>query len=279
MMAQVAKSVSLLSIGFMTVLLNLTEVVTIMKNISGKSSFEIILLSLSFADLFVGCGMLLSGTDNLFYHMLQVHFDKDAIMYTLGQIIFALCFWASFQHILLIATERFIAVYFPIPHLVFISEKKNSKILIFGLWIISLCMVPIYYLKRREFIILSLVITYVSVGVMLIIYGLITRKIKVRKTMQGRSSGLRQHRSSHGGSSSVQSLVALNSSMVVACFLMCTCPWMITTTLLVLANYLNVEAAQLFVTIYVLPFNSLLDPLVYFWVFYFKKGNKLVARN
>ena len=273
MTISIFESISLLSIGFITVLLNLIEVLLIWRKGSGKRSFEIILLGLSFADLFVGFANLLSGADYLSCHLQQVPLDKSRLLYTLRQIIFALSFWASFQHILFIAIERFMAVYYPISHLLFISEKKNSKIQISILWLISFCMVPVYYFKRKVFIILSIVIAYLATGIMLIIYGFITGKI-IATEKQSSCNPLRQHRPSQKGNYKTQHLVAINSAIIVACFLLCTCPWMITTTLLVLADYLNVEVAQLFVTVYVLPFNSLLDPLVYFWVFYYKNRQR-----
>ena len=56
-----------ISIGLVTVFLNLIEVILLMKQSSRRKPFDIILLSLGFTDLLAGTGTLFSGTLHLLY--------------------------------------------------------------------------------------------------------------------------------------------------------------------------------------------------------------------
>ena len=62
-------------------------------------------------------------------------------------------------------------------------------------------------------------------GFLVVIYGLIARKIIL-------SNRMRQHNHSgesqvHGRKDKIQRLVIINSGLIVACFILCSSPWMI----------------------------------------------------
>ena len=168
MLPYIEKVISLLSIGFITVVLNLIEVVIIAKEGHGRSLLETTPLSLGFADLFVGIAVILSGTCYLLPS--SVSPDPDQILYASLVIIFPMSFWASFQHILLTAAETFSAVYFPIPHPLFILKKRNSIIEVSILWLSSVLTCPLHYFQTEAFMYLSLAAAYIGIEIMIIIY-------------------------------------------------------------------------------------------------------------
>ena len=95
MLPYIEKVISLLSIGFITVVLNLIEVVIIAKEGHGRSLLETTSLSLGFADLFVGIAVILSGTCYLLPS--SVSPDLDQILYASLVIIFPMSFWACWN--------------------------------------------------------------------------------------------------------------------------------------------------------------------------------------
>ena len=89
---------------------------------------------------------------------------------------------------------------------------------------------------------------------------------------------MRQHNHSgesqvHGRKDKIQRLVIINSGLIVACFILCSSPWMI-SAVLELLNGQTIKRTQTpygSSQYYIIVVNSLLDPLIYFLVSYYKK--------
>ena len=261
-----------ISVGFTTVLINLIQAVVLIKKSSRKSPFEIILLSLAFADLFSGAGALLIGTVDLL-HLLQstVKSGLVAILGFSGPIIIAFSVWTSLLHVLLIAIERFTAVYFPLYHRIFISKRRNSTFIISVVWTISVVVVPVYYFRYKICVITGLISSWLLIGFLIIIYGLIARKVTLNNKQQARSG--EPNDSQH--SSKTQSLVVMNSGILIVSFILCSSPWVVLTTRNLLDGQHYIEENQFRSNIahYIFVVNSLLDPFIYFFVSYYRKKN------
>ena len=253
-------------VGFVTILLNLIEIVVLIKRGSRKSSFEIILLSLGFADFIHGVGSLLDGTAGLF----EVLSPKSAvgavgILYSAAWTTIAFSVWASFLQIFLITLERFTVVYFPIHHRVLDSKKYKSKIAISILWTASIGMGLLFYFKKHIFIFCSLVGTMTLTVILIIIYGLIIRKVMIGNRQENHLNELYQQ----SPNNERQHLVVINSGIIIACFILCSSPWMV-YEIFRLAKQQGMGTSRV-VTYNILAINRLLDPLIYFLFSYHRK--------
>ena len=262
-----------IAIGLITQFLNFIEIWLLVKKSRRKNPFEIILLSLAFADFFTGTAALLDGIEFLLYpHPSTAKNDLIRILLYTADAITALSIAASAIHIFLIAIERFTAVYFPIHQRVFISKRRNTRITLTVVWIVSAGWVFVCFFKFHIYLITSLVGVSLLMGMLVVIYGLIARKIILNnRVRQQICSGQSQVQ---GRREKIQHLVAINSGIIVACFIFCLSPWIIFAIRELLEGH-TVErthspyAASQFSMFAV---NSLLDPLIYFLVSYYRKS-------
>ena len=256
-------------VGLLTQFLNFIEIWLLMKKSQRKSAFETILLSLAFADFLVGTGTLLLGILHLLYLLPST--NKSDMLSITAENMTVLGITASLIHVYLITIERFAAVYFPIYHHVFVSKRQNSRITIALMWIISAALDIVCFFKFQIYFITALVGISLLMGLLVVIYGLIARKIVLNNRMrQQNHSGQSQV---HGRKDKIQQLVVINSGLIVACFTLCSSPWMI-SAVVKLFNGQTIERTQtpdgaLLYHLFVV--NSLLDPGIYFLVSYYRK--------
>ena len=248
--------ITLISTGIMTQFLNFIELWLLIKKSERKSPFEIILLSLAFADFLTGTGALFLGTADSLY------------LFMIADIITVLGIAASFIHVLLIAIERFVAVYFPIHHSVFVFKRQTSLITITLGWIVSVTSVLVYTFQFKAYLIFALILVLVLTGLLVVIYGLIMRKIVLNNRQQifpGESQA-------RGRRNKIQRLVVINSGIIAACSIFCSSPWVILTILRLLKG-VNIERFQIGYrfTHHTMVLNSLFDPLIYFLVSYYRR--------
>ena len=116
------------SIGLITQILNFIEIWLLIEKSQRKTPFEIILLSLAFADFLAGTGTLLLGSVHLLYLLPSIaKSDMLHILYITASIVIGLGLAASFVHVFLITIERFGAVYFPIHHVFLFLGEETLK--------------------------------------------------------------------------------------------------------------------------------------------------------
>ena len=128
------------------------------------------------------------------------------------------------------------------------------------------------FFQFNMFITAALVAVLLQTRFQFVIYGLIAWKIILNNKQQTRlgESHVQGHRNK------VQGLVVINSGIIVACFILCASPWMILTTLRLLKG-LKVKRDEISysVTYFIVVINSLLDPLIYFLVSYYRKRKRI----
>ena len=258
-----------ISVGLIIQFLNFLEICLLIKKSQRKNPFEIILLSLAFADLLAGTDTLLLGTvRSLYLLFLTAMSDMLDTLGIIADSITAFSVLVSLSHILIIAIERFAAVYFPIHYRVFVSTRKISWITITFMWIASAALQLVYFFQFETYLISSLVAVLLLTGFLVMIYGLIARKIVLNKRQQNRSGQL--HGQGHGNK--IQRLVLINAGIIVACFILCSSPWVIVAILKLLKGVrIERDKIQYYFNYFTVLINSLLDPLIYFLVSYYKR--------
>ena len=88
------------SIGLITQILNFIEIWLLIEKSQRKTPFEIILLSLAFADFLAGTGTLLLGSVHLLYLLPSTaKSDMLLILYITASIVIGLGLAASFVHV------------------------------------------------------------------------------------------------------------------------------------------------------------------------------------
>ena len=267
----------LLVAGFITVLLNVIEITILIKKGSRKSAFEVILLSLGFADTFAGLSLLTIGFGRLSYFLqpatLTTLTKTSSNLYVAGQTLLVFSIWASFVQILLITVERFMAVYFPIRHRTLTyARKQASRIAIFSVWIFAVGMGHLFYFKCRIAIIISVGSTLILSIVIMIIYGLIAQKMILTKRKLNRPDELRIHHTGQHLANNTEFLVVVNSITIIAFSAVCSTPWIVITVLR-LTNAINVGQSSYSLAYYILASSPLWDPLIYFFFSRYRKRN------
>ena len=258
-----------ISVGLMIQFLNFIEIYHLIKKSQRKTPFEIILLSLAFADFLAGTSALLLGIGRLLYlPPSTAKSDVLHILFIAVDSITAFSVTVSLGHVLLIAIERFAAVYFPIHHRVFVSTKKISWTIITLMWMVSAALLLVYFFQFKTCLISGLITVLLLTVFLVIIYGLIARKIILNKRQQNRSVQL--HNQGHGNK--IQRLVIINSGIIVACFIFCSFPWVILIMLKLLKGWeIEKDQFEYHFTYFTVVLNSLLDPLIYFLVSYCRR--------
>ena len=257
-------------LGFTTAFLNLIEIVLILKKSRRKTPFEIILLSLGFADFIAGAGTLLIGTVHLLNFLLSTAKSTlvEIVLDTI-RIFTVVSVSTSIFHVLLIAIERFTAVHFPFHQRILLSKRKISRIIITVIWMISVAVGLLFQLEYTTHMTVVLVTSLLTIVLLIIIYALIARKLILYKTQTKRLSDSRIS----GCTNKIQRLVVINSAILVACFILCWSPWIIFTIQMIAMKKDKVRHRVL--SHYIVVINSLLDPMIYFLVSCYGRRNRV----
>ena len=120
-----------LSVGILTALLNLAEIIIILKMRRKKKVYEIVLISLSVSDFMFG---LSNGFVFIFNALLECRY-QDILegVYTL----YVFFVMTSILHLLFIALDRLLAVLRPIKYKAF-STRKRAYMSLASLWILAI---------------------------------------------------------------------------------------------------------------------------------------------
>ena len=250
--------------GILAVILNFLEVWLILHKGNKKTSFEITLLSLSFADMISGGLIYFAiGILSLFY--------SDDRYKTVKIYFYAVCsvgVASSFLHIALITLNRMIAVYFPVKLRIWVT-KKRTKFALLAIWFMAfgtgssmLHILKTPHLYKMTSIYPPVIIMLISLCLP-IVYTLIVWKIIRALHQRKQRISMPESQELRNTTSNIMNerLILINSAIVTLCFMLCNMPF---------AVYLlfNTRKFDLIFTC-IMALNPILDPVVYFLSSYF----------
>ena len=259
-----------LTFGISGVVFNATEIILIIRKLRKKKSattFELFLLSLSCADLLVAASMLTAVQG--FQELLG-----DSLRFATS---------TSILNILAIGIDRFMVVKYPLKHRVWVSSGR-AKVLILFTWLFSLIFAVIMGILSRldphssdpVLVHESATVVYISSPIILlfgvifvilhiyIVWKVIWKGPGMERlhTGNGSNSGSKFQRTT---GSVYQRPLLITCVLVVLSYVICMFPVSIET--LIHAGKKNRYSN----TIYLVYFNSVLDPLVYFYKSYMER--------
>eukprot|EP00794_Sanderia_malayensis_P000071 gene71-668_t len=248
---------SLSIFSFAIVIVNMIEIILISRQKRSKTSYEMLLLGLSAADLLVGLSEIGLATMYFLaeYNICNCSFDSSAIVlwYSIS---------ASLCHIWLITVDRVFAVVWPFKHRIWVTKRRVVICIIFA-WFICLIVVPLCLLMKAGSTLTETVLGYVAfdvVGIMLVSYTLLVYKVfghQRRNIMASTSQGLAAQRE--------RSLLIMCVT-IAASFCALTVPFASTAV-----THRPVKFAMKAALI----FNSLTNPLIYFFWKYTERRMKI----
>ena len=269
-------STSFAFFGLLAVMLNILEVWLILNKSKRKTCFDIILLSLSSADLINGATYLAGGIYSLLDIVLPL--ELSATLY--GTIIFyssyplmALGVGSSLGHILLITSERIIAVYFPLKLRMWIT-KNRTLFGLFTIWCVTLvsAMSMVYVLKNTcqmytVWIVYSSTIFLMSFS-MPVLYALIARKAISASRQQRQRFEIPhgQEPNNRVSNNKKERLIVINSGIVTLCFILCNMP-------MAVYPFFKIEKFMSII-VSIMALNPVLDPIVYFLSSYYTRDKR-----
>ena len=160
------------------------------------------------------------------------------------------------------------AVCYPIHHRRFGDKKTNSRLVITLAWVTAAGLAFLHLTKYTICAISLLAVSLFLTGFLMIIYGLIAQKIILNTRQQNKEGEI----NCSSPTKRIQCLVVINSAAIVTCDILCSCPWM-ALTILKLVKGQNIERNQFPISLllYIMAMNSLLNPLIYFFISYYRK--------
>lgn len=189
-----------IALSLIIIALNLTQIVLIARLKRKKTIYELFLMSLAIADFLLTFFNFIFSV--MFLAEISVLFDYIVILYFVT-------ITTSFLHLLAIAMDRFVAVYFPLNHKVSFTLSKTKKV-IFGLWTLMILLVVVLIALKFEINdITELVFSgnilrpmiFLATAVYTVFYGLIALKLIKSRKLRG---SLEQHSTEHISNSSRQ---------------------------------------------------------------------------
>ena len=164
------------------------------------------------------------------------------------------------------------AVYFPIRHRTFVSVRRQSRVIIFTVWIFAVGMGLLFNFKCKMTVIISVISTLILSIIIIIIYGLIAPRMMLnRRKMNGPVEPI-VHQTGQNLANDTEFLVVPNSVTIIAFIVVCLTPWIVLTMLL-MANTLYAGEANYSVAYYIIASNPLWDPLIYFFFACYRRRN------
>ena len=242
-------------------LFNLIEIVILSRK-KQRRAYDSLILSLSWADFLTSIGwglwIILVRTGNR-----KLKPDTLSILVTL-QGVFWFTIWSSLIHVIAVATDRLICIFWPFCHRNFCARKFCSSLTIIVLWFISLTLtvsaILLNLIYAARILTAFLTGTVITVNIF-ILFGL-----------------FKQFRPSLGQTNKnpitkkKERLALVMSGLITASFMVCNVPFAV--KLFVNPNKTKLESVLLLT-------NSLLNSLIYFFKFYLgKRGrNKTIVEE
>ena len=258
--------------GLSAIVLNVLEIWLISRKGIRKTCFEMILVSLSFADIISGVIFLGSGISSFFDTFLTSTFYGEVLFYSLALNSIGLS--SSILHIVLITLERIIAVYFPLK-LKFWITKTRTKFSLLTIWCttVAICILLYFFCRTNKELIHKVAVIFFSIVILIglsmaVVYTLIARKIvtALRQRRQRLATLHQQEATNSTSNSKREGLIVINSAIVILCFLLCNVP---------MAVHQFLKAEKFFITAgSFMALNPMLDPIIYFHYSYLIKKKR-----
>ena len=239
-------------VGGLATVLNLVEIILICKTRKNWTSYQQLLLSLSVSDLVSGLAFVCSG-------ILLAKLKENPVQRLMELF---MPFTLSVENLLLIGLDRLIAVRFPLKHRIWVTQNRMKFIIIISWTLMFLFLAGMYWIhqtspKRAQdsfyhypYSILFAVTVFTMIYAY-IIYIVITRKSPT-------NSHHKQHRRQ-------EKVLVTTCALIVAIFIACSCP--------IAFEILTKKHVSHTISIF-LVVNSMLDPPVYFFKYYYDKKIK-----
>lgn len=243
-------NILMFSIGATGIFANGLLISIIHKNKNRKTVFQITIFSLGIADFLVSLILAYSGIYFICEDMKLFPHSQLFLRVFLGNLIF--CQTSSFFHVLFIAAERLLAVFYPLRFRHVFTKKMCITVLAI-LWAASFPVTLVHYTDLRYvykpmtlFCAIFLICSYSAICIRL------TR----------RSSSIIARRVSKEDNSSLRKIVA-HSLVVSIAFLVCIFPNLIVS---------NIDSVLGIVARFLLAGNVLINPIVYFLFAHYKEA-------
>ena len=247
-----AGNISFIVVGGLATILNLAEIILICKTRKNFKSYEQLLLSLSASDLVSGLAFLCLG-------ILLPTITETPAQRLIGLI---MPFLFSAENLLFIGLDRLIAVRFPLKHRIWVTQNKMKFTIILSWTVILLTLAGMFWIHetspemvQESFYLIPYSILFIVI-VFTMIYAYIIYIVMTRKSPT--NSHQKQHRRR-------EKVLVTTCALIVAIFIACSCP--------IAFEILTKKDASHTTSIF-LVVNSMLDPPVYFFKYYFDKKIK-----
>ena len=235
--------IALTSVGVVGILANTLQMVFLRKEKGKKTSFQITIFSLSIADFSVSLILVYSGLYFIAEEMNLFTKSQEFLRIFLANLTF--CQQSSFFHILFIAVERLMAVFYPL-RFQFIFTRKVCIVSLLIIWALSFALSftavsDLKYLYKPVTIIsgVSLICSYMAICI---------------KLFKRRNSVI--VRTASENSNAAYSRTVTQSLAVTIAFIICTMPYLFTTN--------DDHPLMLMFARVMIVGNVLLNPIVYF---------------
>ena len=252
------------SLCYITTILNLITIHAIRKTSSLPKTLKTLLLSLAVSDL--GVGLLVQPLYSWLLVKWLQQVSPGCVAYTVFSVIMNFYFTASFQGIMAITLDRFLAIHFHLRYQELVTHKRVVAVVI-SIWVLSAVLSSkMFWLSSEMKYVISTVGGVLSLVVTTLayvrIYGVLRRHKKQIRALQV------QHATQNGAeTTSFASLrkSAVGTFYVYLVFLACYLPRIICLAALKFhgpSNYLKIFSIYTLTLMFV---NSSLNPVIYCW--------------
>ena len=254
-----------LSIGlffnFLAIVANIIVLGILLKKKHQKTSFDLVIASLSLTDLSASIGTTIyHGYSVAFTFVGPQRFRNHKRQRNIVRDTGVTLFFLSLLHVLLVTFLRFCAIFWPLKFRQYVT-KVVIRALIVATWILSAIAVIIIILAKYPKYVIGITI-HISFGLVCFAYIIIAMKILLLLKKK-QYSWNREHR------------VLLNSLGLTISFFVCLLPYALDATSSEFAKWIDPQLGISFVSI-----NFLTDPLLYFYFSYWLgKRDKMRIRD
>ena len=237
------KDIALFVVAVLVFIVNAIELKLLFRGLRKLSVFEKLLLSMAFADILVGIIQALVSTLRMAGVKVPGIGSTTVLLFTIA---------ASFDHVNAITIDRFLAVYWPIKHRIWVTNKIVI-ITIIILWVFNaFAFIPLFVDDSMDYIryIVALV-AIIYMGLMMIIYPIIIYKAVIcrRRSLQCQNATAKDHEKS-------DFQLVIISLCIVVTFVACTMPFCVSA-------FISEDIPWPVMSLAIL--NSFFNPFIYFF--------------
>ena len=265
-----SEELAFIAVGLLIIVANIVEIVYISRN-KHKNTFEKLLLSLAISDLLVGITATVYKTSDFLLG------KKPWLNEEVAATVFMFSSIFSLKNLLVLTTDRFLAIRFPIKHRILVTARRTN-ILIISIWVVSGVggvgsnLILIFGLKTgNDYFMMISAVLIISIGAIIsIIYCCIIRFLLTRQVIVTAKPGdekvLQRIKGLFRDPQKAERTVLLSCIIVTVTFIICMFPFAIEYL-----RYRNAEKLT-FASKMLIILNSLLNPFVYFFNNFLRKS-------